>query len=86
MANELDEPSDRELAVERSSSERRAPSARELSLRTELVHVRHELRALLDDLDRVVREPSQPVHSAVVTAVVTRTVLIQPARRSESSR
>jgi len=62
--------------------ERRAPSARELSLRSELLHVRHELRSLLADLERLAEQPSVPIQSAVVTAVVSRTVLIHPPRRS----
>lgn len=69
-------------APERAPSERVAPSARELALRSELLHVRHELRSLLDDLESLAREPSVPVQSAVVTAVVSRTVLIHPPRRS----
>lgn len=79
MADEQDE-AERADAHERTA-ERRSPSARELALRSELLHVRHELRALLDDLERMKREPARPVQSAVVTAVVSRTVLIQHARR-----
>ena len=79
MAEEQDEA---ELAnAHERSSDRTSPSARELALRAELLRVRHELRALLDDLERMKREPAHPVQSAVVTAVVSRTVLIQHARR-----
>jgi len=67
----------------RSIERRRAPSARELALRTELINVRHDLKALLDELDRLAAEPIAPVQSAVVTAVVPKTVLMHhhPTRR-----
>jgi hypothetical protein len=55
----------------------RAPSARELALRAELIQVRHELKALLEDIDRLKQVEVQPVQSAVVTQVVTKTVLMQ---------
>ena len=58
----------------------RSPSAREVALRSELLHVRHELRALLDELDAMQQVASAPRESAVVTSVLARTVLL-PARR-----
>ena len=54
----------------------RAPSARELALRAELIQVRHELRCLLEELERGREKPKSPVKSAVVTAVVAKTQLI----------
>jgi hypothetical protein len=61
---------------------RRIPSGRELSLRAELIQVRHELKTLLDELARCTTEETEkPVQSAVVTSVVARTALI-PQRRS----
>jgi hypothetical protein len=55
---------------------RRAPSARELSLRAELLHVRHELSELLAALDQLASEAPERAQSAVVTAVVERTSLL----------
>jgi len=55
---------------------RRIPSGRELSLRAELIQVRHELKMLLDDITRVSAAVESPVQSAVVTSVVSRTTLI----------
>jgi len=60
---------------------RRAPSARELALRAELIQVRHELKTLLDDLHKVTVDAESPMQSAVVTAVVARTTLIPQVRR-----
>lgn len=51
-----------------------AASARELALRAELMYLRLELRALLDELGRLGAE-STPMRSAVVTAVVPKTKL-----------
>jgi hypothetical protein len=63
---------------------RRAPSARELGLRAELIQVRHELRSLLDELDRVAAPVVEPVQSAVVTSVVPRAAMLQQGpRRSD---
>lgn len=60
---------------------RRIPSGRELSLRAELIQVRHELKTLLDDLTRVsTEEVEKPRQSAVVTSVVARTALIPQGR------
>jgi len=58
------------------------PSARVLALRTELLHLRHDLQALLCQLDSV-SEAVPHVQSAVVTAVVPKTVLMHhgPSRR-----
>jgi hypothetical protein len=60
----------------------RVPSARVLALRTELLHLRHDLQALLFQLDSV-SEAVPHVQSAVVTAVVPKTVLLHhgPSRR-----
>jgi len=60
---------------------RRGPSARELSLRSELISVRHDLRGLLAELDRIAAQPVAPVQSAVVTAVVPKTVLMHNSTR-----
>ena len=61
---------------------RRIPSGRELSLRAELIQVRHELKTLLDELARAgAEEVEKPRQSAVVTAVVARTALIPQGRR-----
>ena len=60
-------------------------AARELSLRAELIQVRNELAALLGSLDRraeaeqAARE--EPKARATVTAVVTKTVLINQRSR-----
>ena len=63
----------------RSGRGRTAPSARVLALRAELLYLRHELQALLDGLNAV--NEVAPT-SAVVTAVVPKTVLMhQPLRR-----
>lgn len=70
MAND---PSD---DAARGSERRRAPSARELALRAELINVRHDLRTLLAELDRLSHPESVPPQSAVVTAVVPKTVLM----------
>jgi hypothetical protein len=70
MAN--DRADDERRAMER----RRGPSARELSLRSELISIRHDLRGLLAELDRLAAQPVSPVQSAVVTAVVPKTVLM----------
>ena len=59
---------------------RRIPSGRELSLRAELIQVRHELKTLLDDLSRVAAAVESPVQSAVVMSVVSRTTLIPHIR------
>jgi len=70
------------MANERAEDERRArergraPTARELSLRSELINIRHELRSLLVELDDLAAKPVAPVQSAVVTAVVPKTVLM----------
>lgn len=58
------------------------PTARELSLRAELIQVRHELKNLLDDLHSVTVEKESQVQSAVVTAVVSRTALMHHGRGS----
>lgn len=63
----------RERDDDPQSPGRRAPSARVLALRAELLYLRHELQALLDGLD-VVREDVST--SAVVTSVVPKTVLM----------
>jgi hypothetical protein len=73
------EPDDEQSPVSESG---RAPSARVLALRTELLHLRHDLQALLYQLDSV-NEAVPHVQSAVVTAVVPKTVLMHhgPLRR-----
>lgn len=58
---------------------RRAPTARELALRAELIQVRHELKLLLEDIERTHQPASSGVQSAVVTAVVNKTVLMHQA-------
>jgi hypothetical protein len=71
--------SERDDDGQSSGSGRRAPSARVLALRAELLYLRHELQKLLDGLDAVTEVVST---SAVVTAVVPKTVLLHhPARR-----
>ena len=59
---------------------RTAPSARVLALRAELLYLRHELQALLDGLNAV--NEVAPT-SAVVTAVVPKTVLMHHGVRRE---
>jgi hypothetical protein len=73
-------PSQRDDDEQSRSGGGRAPSARVLALRAELLYLRHELQALLDSLDAV--SEVAPT-SAVVTAVVPKTVLMhhQPLRR-----
>ena len=66
------EPDDEQSSV---SDGARVPSARVLALRTELLHLRHDLQALLFQLDSV-NEAVPHVQSAVVTAVVPKTVLL----------
>ena len=68
MADDL---SDDEQRIE----QRRASTTREQLLRAELVQVRDELRALLEQLDRLGVQP-EPAQSAVVTAVVPKTILL----------
>lgn len=64
---------------------RRAPTARELALRAELIQVRHELKLLLEDIERTHQHPPSPLQSAVVTAVVNKTVLMhQGLRQTEA--
>jgi len=58
----------------------RAPSARVLALRAELLYLRHELQKLLDGLDAV--SDVAPT-SAVVTSVVPKTVLMHQSLRRE---
>jgi hypothetical protein len=65
------------MASDRFDRNPRAPSARELALRAELIQVRHELKLLLEGLERVKQAPASPMQSAVVTAVVNKTVLMQ---------
>jgi hypothetical protein len=80
--NDNDEPPDSARAAAlRPGERRRAPSARELALRAELIQVRHELKTLLDDLHKVAVETESPMQSAVVTSVVARTSLIPHPRR-----
>ena len=79
MADSSENESERARATSRAV-EGRSPSARELALRSELLHVRHELRALLDELDAMQRVASAPRESAVVTSVLARTALL-PVRR-----
>ncbi len=59
-----------------TAERRRAPSARELALRAELMHVRHELSSLLGELDALSKVGVAPMQCAVVTAVVPKTVLL----------
>ncbi|MDB4973283.1 MAG: hypothetical protein JWN48_1624 [Myxococcaceae bacterium] len=75
-------PSDRFEKHPPSNERSRAPSARELALRAELIQVRHELKLLLDDLDRVRAKPPLPAQSAVVTQVVTKTALMNHGAQS----
>ena len=64
---------------------RRAPSARELALRAELIQVRQELKLLLEDIERTHQHAPSPLQSAVVTAVVNKTVLMhQSLRQTEA--
>lgn len=59
-----------------------AEATRELSLRAELIQVRNELAELLGTLDapRTIDRPTAREASAVVTAVVPKTVLIQQSK------
>ena len=62
---------------------RRAPTARELALRAELIQVRHDLKLLLEDIERTHQQTPSPLQSAVVTAVVSKTTLMHPASRQD---
>ncbi|MDB4989382.1 MAG: hypothetical protein JWN04_4560 [Myxococcaceae bacterium] len=68
--------------IERS----RAPSARELALRAELIQVRHELKLLLEDLERVRTQSALPAQSAVVTQVVAKTQLMNQGSQQHQAR
>jgi DNA-binding transcriptional MerR regulator len=62
-------------------------AARELVLRAELLQVRNELEALLAELDRQTARPATPetrAPRATVTAVIPKTVLMQPGRFGSS--
>jgi DNA-binding transcriptional MerR regulator len=63
-----------------------AEAARELSLRAELIQVRNELAALLEQLEapRVSEKTSVRETTATVTAVVPKTVLIQQTKLPRS--
>ncbi|MET0339729.1 MAG: hypothetical protein ABW252_01950 [Polyangiales bacterium] len=73
--------SERDDDEQSPSTARRPPSARVLALRAELLYLRHELQALLESLDAASEVVST---SAVVTAVVPKTVLLHhPSTRRE---
>ena len=60
---------------------------RELVLRSELIQVRNELKALLEDLSpRSAEAPAEPVMTATITAVVPKTALLQRRGRTPRSR
>lgn len=77
----------RQLNMARKQGAELGTASRELRLRAELIQVRNDLKGLLEQLSpQPGAEPAEPVTTAVVTAVVPKTVLMQRGQGTPPSR